>query len=134
MRHSPLLRDCGGAKFFNYIDFMLEIFKRAKKRILFIIFLLVANAFITFSGFVAYTSEERRACDLIKYIESADTSDERAERLQNLSKTNKELVFKYLASYTKLNFCTSIEKFIVNEFVIIFFGVILVLIKKKDSK
>ena len=113
---------------------MLEIFKRANKRILFIIFLLLVNAFITFSGFVAYTSEERRACDSIKYIASLDGEDKKLEELQSFNEDTKKLVIKYLQSYKKLDFCTPIEKFVVNEFVIVFFGIILVLIKKKNNK
>ena len=113
---------------------MLKILKRAKKRILFIIFLLIANAFITFPGFIAYTSEERRACNLIKYIYSIDNIEKRKEAYKNLVVDNKKLFLKYLPSYEKQGFCTTFEKFIVNEFIIIFFGIILILIKKKKKK
>jgi len=102
--------------------------------LVFLVALLVGNYFYTFSGFVAYTEGERRACTLLENIFSLETFDQRKEKYENTFQENKVLMNKYATSFLeKEKRCKSIQQFYVEEGIIILVGIIAFTKKMKNE-
>ena len=95
-----------------------------------LITLLIGNYFYTFSGFVAYTETERRACDLLEYVLELKKAGE-GEKWRDLSTENKEIMIRYGYQWKeKGERCKSIQRFYLEQGLIILFGIAFVFRKK----
>ncbi len=97
--------------------------------------LLFSNYFYTFSGFVAYTSEERRASQIISSIYKTQTnSDERATAIELLTEEDKKLVAKYITQYKgQHKRHKTIQQFYIEEiFIILLLGLVVIYINKEN--
>lgn len=95
--------------------------------------LLISNCIYTFSGFVAYTSNERSACSTIEYIQNSDLSYE--ELKGTLSQSALKNAMDQLPSIKNGNErCKSIQQFYVETLVIIgLAGLLLWLVNRRQN-
>lgn len=108
---------------------------KAKIRLVLVIFLLLGNAYFSFSGFVAITQEERKACSLLSNIEDFDNlSEKNKEIINNLPSEQGRLVVEYFPSYMKTYDCKNLDLFIVEELLIIFIGIVIASLNIKTNE
>jgi len=98
--------------------------------------LILANYLYTFSGFVTYTSEERRGAVLLEYLlNTTPNTPERTTRTGTLTDTDKEVISKYVNQYKSSNSrYKTIQQFYLEEvFIILLFTLLILYFKKKDK-
>ena len=95
-------------------EFLAQLIK--KSLALAIVVLGVGNYFYTFSGFVAYTETERRACGLMENFYNLKTEDQRIKAWDDLSQQNKEAVDRYARKFLDNGMrCKTIQQFYIEE-------------------